>query len=166
MHMKKNLKLILFSICSSMLILTGCSGSGNGTNTSSAQSAEADFDKLTRELFVDYASQDTVTLNYTLKDPSAYGIQLDEVTWGDVPLSEDDFAEYKAETESYLARLNEISGLTGDRAVTYDVVKYYLEADLASYDYIYFVSNFSPMLGFQSQLPTVLAEYHFDDDQC
>lgn len=163
MHMKKNLKLILFSICSSMLILTGCSGSGNGTNTSSAQSAEADFDKLTRELFVDYASQDTVTLNYTLKDPSAYGIQLDEVTWGDVPLSEDDFAEYKAETESYLARLNEISGLTGDRAVTYDVVKYYLEADLASYDYIYFVSNFSPMLGFQSQLPTVLAEYHFDD---
>ena len=98
-----------------------------------------------------------------MKDPSAYGIELEEVTWGEVPLTEEDIADSKAQAQSYLDRLNGITGLTGDRAVTYDVVKYYLESDLESYDYIYHTANLAPMLGFQSQLPITMAEYHFDN---
>lgn len=170
MKYTKTFKTLIISACSAVLLLTGCSSATNTAATTKQTSeqeptAEETFDALTREIFIDYASSDSLTLNYTLKDPSAYGIELEEATWGEVPLSEENFAEEKAKTQSYLDRLNEITGLTDDRAVTYDVVKYYLEADLESYDYIYFISNFSPMLGFQSQLPTTMAEYHFDDVQ-
>lgn len=165
MKLNRIFKVILLTTCSAALLLTGCGSQANTTasTTKEGPSAEEVFDELTREIFTDYASSDSLTLNYTLKNPSAYGIELEEATWGEVPLSEADFAEEKAQTQAYLDRLNEISGLTGDRAVTYDVVKYYLEADLESYDYIYHTSNLAPMLGFQSQLPTTMAEYHFDD---
>ncbi len=169
MKLTKTLKTVIISACSAALLLTGCGSSANTTANTANQtsdqgpSAEETFDELTREIFTDYAGSDSLTLNYTLKDPSDYGIEFEEATWGDVPLSEEDFANEKAQTQAYLDRLNEISGLTGDRAVTYDVVKYYLEADLESYDYIYQTTNFAPMLGFQSQLPTTMAEYHFDD---
>lgn len=166
MKLSKTFKTILISACSAALLLTGCGSSTNTTanttqqTTNQGPSAEEAFDELTREIFIDYASSDSLTLNYTLKDPSAYGINLEEATWGEVPLTEEEFAEEKAQTQAWLDRLNTISGLTGDRAVTYDVVKYYLEADLESYDYIYQTTNFAPMLGFQSQLPTTMAEYH------
>lgn len=170
MKFTKTFKTILISACSAALLLTGCGPAANTAATTEqtagqGPTAEETFDALTREIFTDYASSDSLTLNYTLKDPSAYGIELEEATWGEVPLSDEDFAEEKAKTQSYLDRLNKITGLTDDRAVTYDVVKYYLEADLESYDYIYFISNLAPMLGFQSQLPTTMAEYHFDDVQ-
>lgn len=165
MRFTKTFKTIMICACSAALFLTGCGSATNTTATTAtdAPSAEETFDELTCEIFTDYASSDSLTLNYTLKDPSDYGIEFEEATWGDVPLSEEDFANEKAQTQAYLDRLNEISGLTDDRAVTYDVVKYYLEADLESYDYIYHITNFAPMLGFQSQLPTTMAEYHFDD---
>ena len=165
MKFTRTFRSIIISACSAALLFTGCSSAANTTATTANEgaSAEETFDELTREIFTDYASSDSLTLNYTLKNPSAYGIELEETTWGDIPLTEEDFAEEKAQTQAWLDRLNEISGLTDDRAVTYDVVKYYLEADLESYDYIYQTSNLAPMLGFQSQLPTTMAEYHFDD---
>lgn len=165
MKFTRTFRNIIISACSAALLFTGCSSAANTTATTANEgaSAEETFDELTREIFTDYASSDSLTLNYTLKNPSAYGIELEETTWGDIPLTEEDFAEEKAQTQAWLDRLNEISGLTDDRAVTYDVVKYYLEADLESYDYIYQTSNLAPMLGFQSQLPTTMAEYHFDD---
>lgn len=165
MKFTRTFKIIVISACSAALLFTGCSSAANTTATTANEgaSAEETFDELTREIFTDYASSDSLTLNYTLKNPSAYGIEPEETTWGDIPLTEEDFAEEKAQTQAYLDRLNEISGLTDERAVTYDVVKYYLEAELESYDYIYQTSNLAPMLGFQSQLPTTMAEYHFDD---
>ena len=165
MKFTRTFRSIIISACSAALLFTGCSSAANTTATTANEgaSAEETFDELTREIFTDYASSDSLTLNYTLKNPSAYGIELEETTWGDIPLTEEDFAEEKAQTQAWLDRLNEISGLTDDRAVTYEVVKYYLEADLESYDYIYQTSNLAPMLGFQSQLPTTMAEYHFDD---
>ena len=131
----------------------------------SCTSPESRFDALTKEIFIDYASHDTLTLNYTLKDPSVYDISSNKVTWGEVPVTPEDFDACKQKTKDYLVRLNEISGLTGDRALTYDVLKYYLELELESYDYIYFTTNFLPMLGIQSQLPIAMTEYPFDDVQ-
>ena len=57
----------------------------HAANNEPGPSAEEAFDELTREIFIDYASSDSLTLNYTLKDPSAYGINLEEATWGEFP---------------------------------------------------------------------------------
>ena len=160
-HIK--LKTIFLLFCCASLIFTGCSSASDTEANAEVQAANAEFDALTREMFIDYAAMDTLTLNYTLKDPSAYGIEMDEVTWGDVPVTKEDFEDYKEDTLDYLEQLDNITGLTGERAITYDVLKYYLEADLESYDYIYFTNNFAPMLGIQSQFPITRAEYYFDD---
>lgn len=165
MRITRKLKTAFLLVCSSALIISGCSISRPASANSKVQTNAEAFDKLARELFIDYACSDTLTLNYTLKDPSSYSIESDTMTWGDVPVNPEDFEEHKNKTLNYLSRLNAIEGLTGDRAVTCDVVRYYLEADLESYDYIYFTSNLAPMLGIQSQFPITMAEYHFDDVQ-
>lgn len=163
MQKRKKFSHFLVTLCCISMVLCGCTSPNESTAVSSStQHANAEFDALTRELFIEEASSDTLTLNYTLKDPSAYNIEMDTVTWGDVPISESDFATYKEQTENYLTQLNAISGISEDRMLTYDIVKYYLEMDLESYDYIYFSSNFSPLLGIQSQLPIILCEYNFD----
>ncbi|MDD3221108.1 MAG: DUF885 domain-containing protein [Clostridia bacterium] len=162
MNTSKTLKMLLIFICSAALLLTGCGAAPTTSGGTGKASSETAFDELTMEIFKNYASSDTLTLNYTLKDPSAYGIEMDEPTWGELSLTDDDFAEDKAQTQSYLDRLNAITGLEGDRALTYDVLKYYLEAELEGYDYMFLANNLAPMLGFQSQFPTTMAEYHFD----
>ena len=172
--MKKHIKLTGLLLCffCAYVSLIGCSSNpasiGNSNEipesavtSSSAQTSDA-FETLTKDLFIDYASSDALTLNYTLKNPSSYDIALDEVTWGDVPVTEDDFLPYKESTQDNLRRLNAISDLSEDQALTYDVLSYYLNLELEGYDYIYFTDNFSSQHGVQSQLPIVLAEYAFD----
>lgn len=161
-HYKKT-KFLLLILCCISMILCGCSTAVQSTaaNNHIKNSNEA-FDALTHEIFVNEANSDTLTLNYTLKDPSAYGIESDTITWGDVPVTTDDFSRCQTQTKHYLERLSTISDISSERSLTYDIVKYYLEMDLESYDYIYFSNNFAPMLGVQSQLPLVMCEYNFD----
>lgn len=163
MKAQKSLKTLLIFICACALLLTGCRTSQNTSASTQAQTYETEFAELTEEIFRNHASSDTLTLNYTLKDPASYGIEMEEVTWGEVPLSEEVLNEEKAEIKNYLDRLNQISGLEGNDAVTYDVLKYYLEKDLESYDYIYNDNTFAPLIGFPSQFPITMSEYHFDD---
>lgn len=163
MNIPNLLKKLLIIACSASLILTGCGTAKNtSAGTQSDTSAAAAFAELTDEIFKNAITSDSLSLNYTLKDPSGYGIEMDEATWGDIPLTEEDFNENKAELQTYLDRLNEISGLEGRDAVDYDVLKYYLEMNLESCDYIYHTSNLKPLIGFPSQLPITMAEYHFD----
>lgn len=163
----KHFKTFILSCLCLSLSICGCQTdpSSGPVEDVSAKAVNASFDALTREIFTNYASHDTLSLNYTLKEPSAYGIESDEVTWGDVPITQEDYEAYKTDTKDYLSRLNSLSRLNGERALTYDVLKYYLELELDGYDFVYFTTNFAPMLGIQSQLPITLAEYHFDDIQ-
>ena len=165
--------LLLSCICLS-LTLTGCSAtpavSTNLSQSSSDKNTSAHrdihkFDALTKKLFFEYITHDTLSLNYTLKNPSAHGIQIHDATWGDVPVTLSDFENHKINTLKYLSELNDITNLSNDQTLTYDVTKYFLELELEGYEYIYFTSNFAPMLGIQSQLPITLAEYPFDDSQ-
>ena len=157
------LKTLILSICCASLVLGGCTSKETASNISNTRNSQ--FDALTREMFVDFAASDTLTLNYTLKDPSAYDIEPGEVSWGAIPVTEEDFEAYKEDTADYLERLNSMTDLNDEQVLTYDVLKYYLELDLESYDYVYFTTNFAPMLGVQSQLPITMAEYPFDDLQ-
>ena len=174
-HLKHStLRFLLLSCICLSLTLTGCSStpavSVNLSKSSSNKNASAHhdipaFDALTRKLFLEYVTHDTLSLNYTLKNPSAYDIHPNDVTWGDVPLTQSDFEDEKTDTIEYLSKLNAITNLSEEQTLTYDVLKYYLELELEGYDYIYFTNNFAPMLGIQSQLPITLAEYPFDDLQ-
>lgn len=165
MNVQKPLKLFLACFCTVALLLTGCGAetSAPASTDAQTQTPEAAFDQLTQDIFRDYARSDSLTLNYTLKDPSAFGITMDEATWGEISITDEALAEDKAALQTYLNRLNDITGLTDNYAIDYDVLKYYLEADIEGFDYIFQTNNLAPLLGFQSQFPTTMAEYHFDD---
>ncbi len=174
-HLKhSSLRFLLLSCICVSLTLAGCSAtpatSANLSQSSSDKNVSAHrdipaFDALTRKLFLEYVTHDTLSLNYTLKNPSAYSIHTNDVTWGDVAVTQPDFEVDKKDTVEYLSKLNAITNLSDEQTLTYDVLKYYLELELEGYDFIYFTNNFAPMLGIQSQLPITLAEYPFDDLQ-
>ena len=116
------------------LLFSGCSFFHTAPSDSVIASSNTDtfdaFNALTQEMFTDYASSDTLTLNYTLKSPDTYGIALDTVTWGDVPITEKDFLSYKEDTKNNLERLASITQLTNDQKLTYDILNYYLNLEL------------------------------------
>jgi hypothetical protein len=99
MYKRFHLKTLLTFFCCASLILIGCSAK-EAVSTSSDPS-NAQFDKLTRKMFIDYVENDTLTINYTLKNPSVYGIDPGEVTWGDIPVTKEDFEDCKEDTKNY-----------------------------------------------------------------
>ena len=149
MKVKKSLKLFLACFCTTAMLFTGCADKTGAPASTEAQNQtpEAAFDQLSQDIFRNYAGSDTLTLSFTLKDPSAFGIQMDEVTWGEISITDEDLEADKAELQSYLDRLNEITGLKDERAVDYDVLKYSLEADLVGFNYIFQTNNLSPLIG-------------------
>ena len=112
-YLKQNtLRFLLLTCIYFPLILGGCSvtpaSSTNLSQSSSAKNPSAHrdilaFDALTRKLFLEYVTHDTLSLNYTLKSPSAYGIHTNDVTWGDVPVTQSNFEDDNKDTVDYLS---------------------------------------------------------------
>lgn len=114
-------------------------------------------------LFAGSAMSDTISLNYYLRDPSALGLSLPEVTLGKVSKSETD--EYYEAYREYQALLETVSydELSEDEQIMYDVISYDLDEALAYEDYYYYSSSFNSLTGIQSNLPLILCEYVFED---
>ncbi len=166
---------LLALICAQSILLCSC-GSTNVSDPNSNRTAvvetDADpssvnesFDALMHEYFQESLSGSTINTNYTVKYPENYGIVQEEASWGSISLTKEDFAEDQAAIQDYLDRLHTIGRPDGSRAITYDIFEYEMENALAYYknNYIYMENNLQPTIGFHSQLPTTMAEYHFDD---
>ena len=145
------------------------SGASDGTSAGGGRSEDSKkFEAYMRRLFVDTVSSDTLSLHYSLKDPAAYGITMDEVTFGD---SEVDMtaADYEKEIKEVLNQLEsfDYDALTDSQKLTYDVIKEDRELQLMyNRDELRFYSEpFSAQSGLQNNLPVDLAEYAFDSEQ-
>lgn len=119
-----------------------------------------DFEKYTHDLFCQEVSGNTISLHYTLKNPSAYGI-------ADAPVS---LGSYCTDTASACAALENAivvlqsydrNKLSEENRLTYDILNDYYENALALAPYALYEEPLSPLTGTQSQLPVVLSEYHF-----
>lgn len=119
------------------------------------------FTEFTREIFAEKVSANTLTLHYTLQNPSAYGIFEPAVTLGNyVPGN----MEKKASAlEDALSRLHSFSyeGLNAKNRLTYDIMDAQFGAELAASPYGLYEEVLNPVLGMQAQLPILLAEYPF-----
>lgn len=119
-----------------------------------------DFEKYTHDLFCQEVSGNTISLHYTLKNPSAYGIT-------DAPVS---LGSYCTDTASVCAALENAivvlqsydrNKLSEENRLTYDILNDYYGNALALAPYALYEEPLSPLTGTQSQLPVVLSEYHF-----
>ena len=150
---KKKRILCLFLAC--CLFLTGCSGLTFG------KSEQERFDEYTEGMFKEEIAENTINLHYTLAYPENYGItdyeiSLGEMTMEDFEDMEDDLKKMKKELESF-----DRSKLSDDQKLTYDLYMDYVDTELPVTD-LYLYSEFlSPLKGYQSSLPVLLAEYAF-----
>ena len=86
------------------------------------------FDKFINDLFVKEVQSDTLSLNYTLAHPEAYGINLDEPTLGEYTVEY--IGKKLLDKEQYLNELLNFNYdlLSADGQLTYDVLRHCLEA--------------------------------------
>lgn len=160
----------LFLILVLVFSLAGCKNKDNVTTQDPNAAAEQlsiqdSFDNYMMDIFKKEVTSDTISLNYSLKDPKTYDIEPLKPTFGDFSI--DNFAEDNAELKHNLEELQSFprEQLTEPQKDLYDVLEYVLNRSISGEGYEYYTSILSPTLGIQSQLPTILAEFHFRTEQ-
>lgn len=122
------------------------------------------FQHFTQELFCHELSLDILGLHYTLTDPSSYGIKEITPSLGNMNrtfLTEElsYFQNCLKKTEHYLnGSLNEKDYLTAN------ILKWWLEGQIYAGELYYYQEPLGPTLGIQAQLPVLLAEFSFRNE--
>lgn len=162
-------------------LLSGCSRSGSPTTdvpsgeTTVAQeyevyqkeslAAQKEFDRFTEQLFQERAVQSSLSLHFTMADPAAYGITDYPITYGDfsTQIMKEELQKLKSE-KTALDSIN-VSLLTDDQQLTYRILAESYSTELSSEGLELYYQPLAPTIGFQAQLPVLLAEYAFYDKQ-
>ena len=129
------------------------------------ESQQSLFDDFINDIFVEEVQSDTLSLNYALARPEAFGIVPHETTLGEYSINH--MKEELISTEQYLSSLQrfDYNELTTEGQLTYNILKQYLEQELQLGDYLYYLETLGPTTGLQAQLPILLAEYNFYDKE-
>ncbi|MDD2957101.1 MAG: DUF885 domain-containing protein [Lachnospiraceae bacterium] len=119
------------------------------------------FDQYTDQIFRSEVCGNTISLHYTLSNPSSYGIEEYPITLGSL-----DAATYTASSatlENYLNALQNFNReeLSPENQLTFDILTEYLKTEKEGADFYLYDEPLSPALGIQAQLPVLLAEYTF-----
>lgn len=123
------------------------------------------FSRYTDRIFVQDISQNVLNLHYTVADPEAYGIEEYSTSLG--CFRTDQITTGYVTAENRLKKLKSFSyeDLSQENQLTYDVVALALQTDLLSSNNYLLEEMLSPSLGAQAQLPILLAEYTFRQEQ-
>lgn len=158
---RKYIRIISFVLLLSLF--TGCAAFNKASRHPESSSSDAvkTFNSICDELTNHILTSDGITLNYSLSDPEAYGINERYASLGEY--GTDAFLNEYAYYENMLARLNEVNKqkLSDNDSFTYDIIR----KSLSRYDgidkFILYEEPLAPISGIQAQLPVLLAEYNF-----
>lgn len=127
-------------------------------------SEDSQFRNFTREIFQKEVSGSMLTLHYSLADPEKKNITRPAPTLGTV--SYDNTASIR-QCQEYLKKLQSFSysDLSRENRLTSDMLLLYFHTSEASLQNGFPDEPLSPSLGIQAQLPVLLAEYAFYEDQ-
>lgn len=133
------------------------------TDTRSVEEMRQDFSAFIQQIFVEEVSDDSITLNYTIKNPSTYGIEDIEPTLGGYSLAE--LQESMLVSENRLASLEtfDYEKLNEEQKLVYDILFEMLQQNLSASDFLEYSECLGPTSGIQAQLPVLLAEYNFNE---
>lgn len=160
MRMKKHFFKWLSVVLSIILCLeAGCAGTVENTQTQQA------FTEYTNQIFRSEVAASTLNMHYTLAHPENYGIPQYDVTYGSISQKSEE--EASVLLENWRKKLDSFKKkeLTVPQQMTYDIMLDYIEKELESADTSAYDEILRPSTGFQSQLPVLLAEYTFYDEQ-
>lgn len=161
----KHRKIIFLILPCCLLVILISFLSGNAFWSSlHAESSDRQFRTFTRSLFQTEVSANTISLHYTLRSPSDYGIADIPATYGS--LSSDPVAA-KASVRNVLSSLQEFDPdtLSSENALTFKILDTYLKNASTGTDYLLYQEPLGPVSGIHTQLPVLLSEYSFYDTQ-
>lgn len=159
---RKKISLIL-PCCLLVILISFLSGNAFWSSLH-AESSDRQFRTFTRSLFQTEVSANTISLHYTLRSPSDYGIADIPATYGS--LSSDPVAA-KASVRNVLSSLQEFDPdtLSSENALTFKILDTYLKNASTGTDYLLYQEPLGPVSGIHTQLPVLLSEYSFYDTQ-
>lgn len=162
--LKHRKKIFLILPCCLLVILISFLSGNAFWSSLHAESSDRQFRTFTRSLFQTEVSANTISLHYTLRSPSDYGIADIPATYGS--LSSDPVAA-KASVRNVLSSLQEFDPdtLSSENALTFKILDTYLKNASTGTDYLLYQEPLSPVSGIHTQLPVLLSEYSFYDTQ-
>ena len=162
--LKHRKKIFLILPCCLLVILISFLSGNAFWSSLHAESSDRQFRTFTRRLFQTEVSANTISLHYTLRSPSDYGIADIPATYGS--LSSDPVAA-KASVRNVLSSLQEFDPgtLSSENALTFKILDTYLENASTGTDYLLYHEPLGPVSGIHTQLPVLLSEYSFYDTQ-
>ena len=126
---------------------------------------EYEFDAWIDELFVDIVSSDSLTLNFFVADPAAFGIGEIEHTLGEVTTLESIHRSFEENIEFTEKLLQfDYNQLRPDQRLLYNIMYRRMEiinATNGNEDFSFFTGYIRPINGIQIQLPVLFAEFNF-----
>lgn len=162
--LKHRKKIFLILPCCLLVILISFLSGNAFWNSLHAESSDRQFRTFTRSLFQTEVSANTISLHYTLRSPSDYGIADIPATYGS--LSSDPVAA-KASVRNVLSSLQEFDPdtLSSENALTFKILDTYLKNASTGTNYLLYQEPLGPVSGIHTQLPVLLSEYSFYDTQ-
>jgi len=170
-HLQRIICAILFlSFC--IAIFSGCDKIFNFNTEDEPEeeiteemSDEERFDVMIDDLFAEWVSEDTLTMNYFLANPEAMGIERPEGTYGEV-MTPEDIAHEKELTQEMAEQLGSFDYdlLRKDQQIIYDILDRSLRLSKVMEredDFFFYTGYIRPLTGIQVQLPVLLAEFSF-----
>lgn len=165
MSRKNYLKLILifpFLLVALFFILhfVGLFSGGSFFDGSFVGNENRQFEDYTSDLFRQEVSNNAITLHYTLKAPTDYGISKAPLSLGQVNT---DTVAMGAAAENALSRLKryDYDALSEDNKLIYRLLEDTFSSAVAMAPYALYEEPLSPLTGTQAQLPVLLSEYQF-----
>lgn len=162
--LKHRKKIFLILPCCLLVILISFLSGNAFWSSLHAESSDRQFRTFTRSLFQTEVSANTISLHYTLRSPSDYGIADIPATYGS--LSSDSVAT-KASVRNVLSSQQEFDPdtLSLENALTFKILDTYLKNASTGTDYLLYQEPLGPVSGIHTQLPVLLSEYSFYDTQ-
>lgn len=162
--LKHRKKIFLILPCCLLVILISFLSGNAFWSSLHAESSDRQFRTFTRSLFQTEVSANTISLHYTLRSPSDYGIADIPATYGS--LSSDPIAA-KASVRNVLSSLQEFDPgtLSSENALTFKILDTYLKNASTGTDYLLYQEPLGSVSGIHTQLPVLLSEYSFYNTQ-
>lgn len=146
------------------LCLTLVIGISIGYVTNHVFSENAKFEKFTEDIFKREVSGSTLNLHYSLANPEKQGISRPEASLGTIDTDMEKTYKLCEEYENTLKGFS-YSKLSRDNQLTLDMLLLYFHTQRSLGDNYLLEEVLGPSLGIQAQLPVLLAEYAFYEDQ-
>ena len=126
---------------------------------------DADFENYIAELFRQEASASLLNLHYTLENPQAYQITEYQTSLGNYTAASPALAAAAAENILSALQQFDANSLTPLNRQTLEILKDSMKLTITGGNFEYYDEPLTTTTGLQSQIPILLAEYTFQNEQ-